>query len=137
MCMKVSCFMLYSSLSIILACGLFVCANEFVKKVPARVQRKHAQQRDILIERCATLLDTLMDDGMSLMERCARLTRTWYGLLKSLATTDSSEVETAGLDALKGYVASLEEVAVLQQKFELALKVCEERRVLLDKACPS
>jgi hypothetical protein len=105
-----------------------ICANEFVKKKPAaRVQRKHAQQRDILIERCATMVDALITGFLSLQQQCAIATADWYDLLKDVATTDSCCLEKADLDALKEYVASLEEVTLLKQKLEQAVQACGEK----------
>jgi hypothetical protein len=119
----------------LLVCGLGVCGSEFVKKTPARIQRKQAQQRDILIERCAKLLDALILGCMSLHQSCAAATAEWYDLLKSLATTESCCLETASIESFKEYVASLEEVALLKQKLEQALQASVEKRTALNKVC--
>lgn len=103
--------------------------SEFVKKPTARVNRKQAQQRDTLIEKCATVLDALLVDSASIIQSCSCCVAEWYSLLKSLATTDSCCLETASIDALKAYVASLHEVVTAQQKLKQAMKVCQEKRL--------
>ncbi|HEV2916864.1 MAG TPA: hypothetical protein VGW78_03895 [Candidatus Babeliales bacterium] len=113
--------------------GLGIYGNEFVKKNPARIARKHAQQRDKLIEKCATLLDVLMSEGTTVLQQCTHCIQDWYGLLKSLATTESCCIETAPLDALKEYVASLQEANDLQQKLTVALQKVQEKRLLLNQ----
>ena len=124
---------MYVLLSILLVCGAVVYTNEFVKKTPARIQRKQAQQWDKLLEKCVTLLDNAITCSMTCMQHDTAVVYDWYTLLRSLATNDASCLDNASLESLKEYVASLEEVMALQQKYQQALTLCQEKQKALSQ----